>query len=584
MADDADHAAPGPGRPADRRAREVDDDRRRLQGAVAGVPGHLDLEDPLPRGPEAADPAAHARRLPALLAGDVAAAAHDPAPAARRVPAAAGHPPGAGHRRAATEDAAAGDGRPRRREPRAARAAHGDQRPRPAAPLYSLDDVLEETRADADAGRGARGLRRHQGRACAAASSTTTRPSARSSAPSPSWPATASPGATCASSAPRPTARPRCCSRSSPRRCARATPERRKEAVEALENLAAVTTHLKHLLLIRDLRKIAGLTGAMDLRDAHPRDPGLPEAGDRLQGHHAADGRRRGARRRGHRAGRRGRRRRRRLVIAAEARGFLLGPALARELGAGFVLARKPGKLPHETVRAEYVLEYGTDTLELHADARRRRRRACSSTTTCWPPAARPRRVCALVEQLGGEVVGCVFLVELAFLGGRGAAGGPRRPLAGRLRDRVMPTVARARDVAAPPERRLAARRRPVPPAALVAARRARRSGRPAAASPRSSAAPRAGATSAPTTASTRSARAELLRPQELEGTPFERVLREAETSIAIEPGGGGTRVADHAGQKLRGLSRLGGFMVRRATRKLARRGARRPGGAVGTA
>ena len=78
------------------------------------------------------------------------------------------------------------------------------------------------------------------------------------------------------------------------------------------------------------------------------------------------------------------------LVIGAEARGFLLGPALAHELGAGFVLARKPGKLPHETVAAEYVLEYGTDVLELHSDAVHPALE-CSSTTTCWPQAA-PRR------------------------------------------------------------------------------------------------------------------------------------------------------------------------------------------------
>src|SRR3712207_1313820 len=57
------------------------------------------------------------------------------------------------------------------------------------------------------------------------------------------------------------------------------------------------------------------------------------------------------------------------VVIGAEARGFLLGPALARELGAGFVLARKPGKLPSETISAEYELEYGMDSLELHTDA-----------------------------------------------------------------------------------------------------------------------------------------------------------------------------------------------------------------------
>ena len=59
------------------------------------------------------------------------------------------------------------------------------------------------------------------------------------------------------------------------------------------------------------------------------------------------------------------------VVIGAEARGFLLGPALARELGAGFVLARKPGKLPHDTVSAKYALEYGTDALELHVRRRR---------------------------------------------------------------------------------------------------------------------------------------------------------------------------------------------------------------------
>ena len=57
------------------------------------------------------------------------------------------------------------------------------------------------------------------------------------------------------------------------------------------------------------------------------------------------------------------------LVVAAEARGFILGGALARELGAGFVPARKRGKLPHDTVSTEYVLEYGVDALELHADA-----------------------------------------------------------------------------------------------------------------------------------------------------------------------------------------------------------------------
>jgi adenine phosphoribosyltransferase len=108
------------------------------------------------------------------------------------------------------------------------------------------------------------------------------------------------------------------------------------------------------------------------------------------------------------------------VLIGPEARGFVLGPAVARELGAGFALARKPGALPRDTVRADYSLEYGAATLEVHADA--------------FAPGARvlvhddllatggtARALCSLVEQLGGEVVGCAFLIELAFLGGRRA-------------------------------------------------------------------------------------------------------------------------------------------------------------------
>ena len=105
-------------------------------------------------------------------------------------------------------------------------------------------------------------------------------------------------------------------------------------------------------------------------------------------------------------------------VVAAEARGFLLGPALALELGAGFVLARKPGKLPYETVSAEYLLEYGAGQLELHTDALQGGRRVLvhdDLLATGGTAAA----VCELVETLGGEVVACSFLIELAFLGGR---------------------------------------------------------------------------------------------------------------------------------------------------------------------
>jgi adenine phosphoribosyltransferase len=105
-------------------------------------------------------------------------------------------------------------------------------------------------------------------------------------------------------------------------------------------------------------------------------------------------------------------------VVAAEARGFLLGPALALALGAGFVLARKPGKLPYETVSAEYLLEYGASQLELHTDALSSGARVLvhdDLLATGGTAAA----LCELIERLGGEVVGCGFLIELAFLGGR---------------------------------------------------------------------------------------------------------------------------------------------------------------------
>jgi adenine phosphoribosyltransferase len=105
-------------------------------------------------------------------------------------------------------------------------------------------------------------------------------------------------------------------------------------------------------------------------------------------------------------------------VVAAEARGFILGAALARALKAGFVPARKPGKLPHRTVSAEYTLEYGIDALEVHADALAGGARVlvhddllATGGTAC--------ALCELVQSLGGEIAGCAFLVELAYLGGR---------------------------------------------------------------------------------------------------------------------------------------------------------------------
>jgi adenine phosphoribosyltransferase len=110
-------------------------------------------------------------------------------------------------------------------------------------------------------------------------------------------------------------------------------------------------------------------------------------------------------------------------VIAAEARGFLIGPALALALGAGFLLARKPGKLPYGTVSVKYSLEYGEEGLELHRDAFTSGARVLvhdDLLATGGTAAA----LCELVEKLGGAVAGCGFLVELAHLGGRGRLAG----------------------------------------------------------------------------------------------------------------------------------------------------------------
>jgi adenine phosphoribosyltransferase len=105
-------------------------------------------------------------------------------------------------------------------------------------------------------------------------------------------------------------------------------------------------------------------------------------------------------------------------VLAAEARGFLLGPAVALALGAGFALARKPGKLPYETVSVEYQLQYGLDRLELHSDAIHPGARVLVHDDLL-ATGGTARALCDLVARLGGVVVGCGFLVELTFLGGR---------------------------------------------------------------------------------------------------------------------------------------------------------------------
>jgi len=106
-------------------------------------------------------------------------------------------------------------------------------------------------------------------------------------------------------------------------------------------------------------------------------------------------------------------------VVAAEARGFILGAAIARELGVGFVPARKPGKLPHETISAEYILEYGVDALEMHADALADGARVLLHDDLL-ATGGTARALAELIEGTGARITGCAFLVELAFLGGRG--------------------------------------------------------------------------------------------------------------------------------------------------------------------
>lgn len=105
-------------------------------------------------------------------------------------------------------------------------------------------------------------------------------------------------------------------------------------------------------------------------------------------------------------------------IAAIESRGFLFGVPLALQLGLGFVPIRKPGKLPWKTNRVEYVLEYGTDAVEIHQDAVQDGERivlvddllATGGTMTA---------ACQLVEACGGVVAGCAFVVELGFLRGR---------------------------------------------------------------------------------------------------------------------------------------------------------------------
>ncbi|MGA2068663.1 MAG: adenine phosphoribosyltransferase [Thermoguttaceae bacterium] len=106
------------------------------------------------------------------------------------------------------------------------------------------------------------------------------------------------------------------------------------------------------------------------------------------------------------------------LVAAAEARGFIFAAPLALALGAGLVPIRKPGKLPGKTLAYSYQLEYGTDTLEVHVDAIHPGCRVLM-VDDLLATGGTIDACCRMIEQAGGKVLGCAFVIELAGLGGR---------------------------------------------------------------------------------------------------------------------------------------------------------------------
>ncbi|MGC9454961.1 MAG: adenine phosphoribosyltransferase [Phycisphaerae bacterium] len=106
------------------------------------------------------------------------------------------------------------------------------------------------------------------------------------------------------------------------------------------------------------------------------------------------------------------------LVVGIESRGFIFGSMVAERLGAGFVPLRKPGKLPAETRSASYELEYGSETIEIHADAVREGQKVLM-VDDLLATGGTMAAGCELVEQLGGEIVGIAFVIELCFLNGR---------------------------------------------------------------------------------------------------------------------------------------------------------------------
>ena len=106
------------------------------------------------------------------------------------------------------------------------------------------------------------------------------------------------------------------------------------------------------------------------------------------------------------------------LVLGVEARGFIMGSALAYKLGKGVILVRKPGKLPYKTYSASYELEYGTDELHIHQDAIKKGQKVLIADDLL-ATGGTVKAVIELIERMGGEVVECAFMTELEFLKGR---------------------------------------------------------------------------------------------------------------------------------------------------------------------
>lgn len=106
------------------------------------------------------------------------------------------------------------------------------------------------------------------------------------------------------------------------------------------------------------------------------------------------------------------------LVVGIESRGFIFGSLAAERLSVGFVPIRKPGKLPAETISQSYELEYGTDSIEIHADAIGRGQKVLM-VDDLLATGGTMAAACRLVGRLGGQIVGAAFVVELSFLRGR---------------------------------------------------------------------------------------------------------------------------------------------------------------------